>query len=84
MAKKSMKSALLLGAATAVVSGIAAYKHRKEIERTVQVISDQITAKLEDEEGFFVAETVEEAPTEGETIAAGSEPPVVDESDLAD
>ena len=89
MAKKRKKGALLLGAATMVVSGIAAYKHRKEIEQTVQTISDQIAAVLENEEDFFIVETVEEtAPETGEQIPVEEEtvsaPPVVDEADLAD
>ena len=88
MAKKSKKGALLLGAVTLAASGIAAYKHRKEIEDTVQLISDQIAAKLEDEDGFFIVETVEETAPEtaaaAEEPAAGSAPAVVDEADLAD
>ena len=89
MAKKRKKGALLLGAATMVVSGIAAYKHRKEIEQTVQTISDQIAAVLEDEGDFFIVETVEETTSEtGEQALVEEEktsaPPVVDETDLAD
>lgn len=42
---------LLFGAVTAALGGIAAYRHRKEIEETIQDIADQLEAQEED--GFF-------------------------------
>lgn len=42
---------LVFGAAAAVLGGIAAYRHRREIEETIQDIADQLEAQEED--GFF-------------------------------
>lgn len=52
MAKKyGLGGMLAFGAVTAALGGIAAYKHRKEIEKAVQDIADQLDAAEED--GFF-------------------------------
>lgn len=43
MAKKyTIGGMLIFGAATAVIGGIAAYRHRKKIEEAVQEIADQL------------------------------------------
>ena len=53
MAKKGKLGPMLVfGAAAAVVGGIAAYQHRKQIERTLQEIADQMDA-WEDSGDFF-------------------------------
>ena len=42
--KRKWGRVLAFGAITAALGGIAAYKHRKEIERTLQEIADQMDA----------------------------------------
>ena len=67
MAKKhSLGRMLVFGAITGALGGIAAYKHRKAIERTLQDIADQMDA-WEDEGDFFhdddtVVHTMPSAP----------------------
>ena len=41
----------VFGAVTAALGGIAAYRHRKEIEETIQDIADQL--EVPEEDGFF-------------------------------
>ena len=50
--KHSLGRMLVFGAITGALGGIAAYKHRKAIERTLQDIADQMDA-WEDESDFF-------------------------------
>ncbi len=55
MAKKhGLGGMLFFGAVTAALGGIAAYRHRKEIEETLQSIADQLEGQEED--GFFSVE----------------------------
>ena len=42
--KRKWGPVLAFGAVTAILGGLAAYKHRKEIERTLQEIADQMDA----------------------------------------
>ena len=61
---------LAFGAVAAVVVGIAAYQHRKQIERTLQEIADQMDA-WEDSGDFFgekdsVVHNVTPAPEQAE------------------
>ena len=57
MAKKhSLGRMLVFGAITGALGGIAAYKHRKAIERTLQDIADQRDA-WEDDGDFFTMTT---------------------------
>ena len=69
-----------------VTGGIAAYKHRKEIERTLQEIADQMDAWEESSEFFTdqdtVVHTVNPAPEEGEEAPAAENEPA--ESDFVD
>ena len=52
MSKKyGLGGMLLFGAVTAALGGIAAYRHRRNIEETLQDIADQLEAQEED--GFF-------------------------------
>ena len=56
MAKKyGLGGMLFFGAVTAALGGIAAYKHRKEIEQAVEEITDQLD-ELREENGFFSVE----------------------------
>lgn len=72
MAKKGKLGPMLaFGAVAAVVGGIAAYQHRKQIERTLQEIADQMDA-WEDSGDFFgekdnVVHTVTPAAEQAET-----------------
>ena len=50
--KRKLGPVLAFGAVAAALGGIAAYKHRKEIERTLQEIADQMDA-WEDTGDFF-------------------------------
>lgn len=79
MAKKhGLGGMLFFGAVTAALGGIAAYRHRKEIEETIQSIADQLEGQEED--GFFSVELedLEEEPIVHYTSApeetADSEP----------
>ena len=93
--KHSLGRMLVFGAITGALGGIAAYKHRKAIERTLQDIADQMDA-WEDESDFFHdddtvvhtiprAEEPEAAPEADEAPAATaeSEAPEADDSDFA-
>lgn len=51
--KRKWGRVLAFGAITAALGGIAAYKHRKEIERTLQEIADQMDAWEESSEFFY-------------------------------
>lgn len=82
---------LAFGAVTAVLGGIAAYKHRKEIERTLQEIADQMDA-WDSSEDFFhdedaVVHTVTHAEKD-EAVAqedqAAAEGEAAEESDFVD
>ena len=44
--KRKWGPVLAFGAVTAILGGLAAYKHRKEIERTLQEIADQMDLDL--------------------------------------
>ena len=50
--KRKWGPVLAFGAVTAILGGLAAYKHRKEIERTLQEIADQMDAWDGSEEFF--------------------------------
>jgi hypothetical protein len=101
MAKKySLGRVLFVGAVSAALGGVAAYRRRKEIEKTVKDISDRLE-NLE-EEGFFdvdlSADTLDDQDTnyipvnfrrEDETPAetddeAQEDPNEAQESDFAD
>lgn len=56
--KRKWGRVLAFGAITAALGGIAAYKHRKEIERTLQEIADQMDAWEESSEFFTDQDTV--------------------------
>ena len=59
MAKKhSLGRMLVFGAITGALGGIAAYKHRKAIERTLQDIADQMDAWEDDGDFFHDDDTV--------------------------
>lgn len=84
--KHSLGRMLVFGAITGALGGIAAYKHRKAIERTLQDIADQMDA-WEDESDFFhdddtvvhtiprAEEPVTEAAPEEEAEEAPVQPP---------
>ena len=55
--KRKWGRVLAFGAITAALGGIAAYKHRKEIERTLQEIADQMDAWEESSEFFLRTRT---------------------------
>ena len=57
---------LAFGAVTAVLGGIAAYKHRKEIERTLQEIADQMDAWDSSEDFFHDEDAVVHTVTHAE------------------
>ena len=84
--KRKWGRVLAFGAITAALGGIAAYKHRKEIERTLQEIADQMDAWEESSEFFTdqdtVVHTVNPAPEEGEEAPAVENEPA--ESDFVD
>ncbi|MFR1516377.1 MAG: hypothetical protein ACLSTT_03540 [Evtepia gabavorous] len=84
--KRKWGRVLAFGAITAALGGIAAYKHRKEIERTLQEIADQMDAWEESSEFFTdqdtVVHTVNPAPEEGEEAPAAENEPA--ESDFVD
>ena len=77
MAKKhSLGGMLVFGAITGALGGIAAYKHRKAIERTLQDIADQMDA-WEDDGDFFPTMTTPwstpcPAPPERGSLRRGS------------
>ena len=59
MAKKhSLGRMLVFGAITGALGGIAAYKHRKAIERKLQDIADQMDAWEDDGDFFHDDDTV--------------------------
>ena len=73
MAKKhSLGRMLVFGAITGALGGIAAYKHRKAIERTLQDIADQMDAWEDDGDQIPAQEEKSE-----------SEAPEADDSDFA-
>lgn len=84
MAKKhSLGRMLVFGAITGALGGIAAYKHRKAIERTLQDIADQMDAWEDDGDFFHDDDTVvhtmpsasrEEASAEGSCRSRGGGP----------
>lgn len=89
---------LVFGAITGALGGIAAYKHRKAIERTLQDIADQMDAWEDDGDFFHDDDTVvhtmpsasrEEASAEAEDQIPAqeeqseSEAPEADDSDFA-
>lgn len=92
MAKRNQGfgSAFALGVASAVLGGIAVYRHRAEIEKVVRDISAQLDAREED--GFFTADlggddvihTVEHTDTPTEEQAPAGEPPAADSEDFVD
>ena len=82
--KRKWGRVLAFGAITAALGGIAAYKHRKEIERTLQEIADQMDAWEESSEFFTDQDTVvhNPAPEGGEEAPAAENEPA--ESDFVD
>ena len=81
--KRKWGRVLAFGAITAALGGIAAYKHRKEIERTLQEIADQMDAWEESsEDQDTVVHTVNPAPEGGEEAPAAENEPA--ESDFVD
>ena len=65
--KRNWSGALVFGVVTAALGGVLAYKHRKDIERTLQEIENQMddweaTSDFFDEEETIV-HTVDPAPT---------------------
>ena len=56
--KRKWGPVLAFGAVTAILGGLAAYKHRKEIERTLQEIADQMDAWDGSEEFFHDEDTI--------------------------
>ena len=84
--KRKWGRVLAVGAITAALGGIAAYKHRKEIERTLQEIADQMDAWEESSEFFTdqdtVVHTVNPAPEGVEEAPAAENEPA--ESDFVD
>ena len=59
MARKySFGKMLAFGALTAVAGGVAAYKHRREIETVVQDITEQLDAKLDTNSVFAGTDSV--------------------------
>ena len=84
--KRKWGRVLAFGAITAALGGIAAYKHRKEIERTLQEIADQMDAWEESSEFFTdqdtVVHTVNPAPEGVEEAPAAENEPA--ESDFVD
>ncbi len=85
MAKKyTIGGMLIFGAATAVIGGIAAYRHRKKIEEAVQEISDQLEENdvftVEPEENIVVHTT--EVPKAEENMDAEEGEPDDDFVDL--
>lgn len=84
--KRKWGQVLAFGAITAALGGIAAYKHRKEIERTLQEIADQMDAWEESSEFFTdqdtVVHTVNPAPEGVEEAPAAENEPA--ESDFVD
>ena len=100
MAKKhSLGRMLVFGAITGALGGIAAYKHRKAIERTLQDIADQMDADFFHDDDTVVhtmpsasrEEASAEAPAEAEPEdqipaqeeQSESEAPEADDSDFA-
>lgn len=83
--KYSMGGMLMFGAATAVIGGIAAYRHRKKIEEAVQEIADQLEENdiftVEPEENTVVHTT--EAPEPEEDLASEDGEPDDDFIDLS-
>lgn len=92
MAKRNQGfgSAFALSLASAVIGGIAVYRHRAEIEKVVKDISAQLDAREED--GFFTADfggddvvhTVEHADAPAEEQTPEGEPPAADSEDFVD
>lgn len=64
---------LAFGAVTAVLGGIAAYKHRKEIERTLQEIADQMDAWDSSEDFFHDEDAVVHTVTHAEKDEAAAQ-----------
>lgn len=92
MAKRNQGfgSAFALSLASAVIGGIAVYRHRAEIEKVVKDISAQLDAREED--GFFTADfggddvihTVEHTDAPAEEQTPEGEPPAADSEDFVD
>lgn len=91
--KRKWGGALAFGLVTAALGGYAAYKHRKEIERTLQEIADQMDGWDGGEDFFHDQDTVvhtvdpvpEETPegTEEAPAEASDEPTEQDFADVA-
>ena len=91
--KRKWGGALAFGLVTAALGGYAAYKHRKDIERTLQEIEHQMDAWEADSDFFHdeeaVIHTVDPAPeapageeTQQETDQESDEPTEGDFADL--
>lgn len=71
--KRKWGPVLAFGAVTAVLGGIAAYKHRKEIERTLQEIADQMDAWDSSEDFFHDEDAVVHTVTHAEADEAAAD-----------
>ena len=71
--KRKWGPVLAFGAVTAILGGLAAYKHRKEIERTLQEIADQMDA-WDGSEEFFHDEAEETAADESDFVDSDDAP----------
>ena len=87
--KRKWGPVLAFGAVTAILGGLAAYKHRKEIERTLQEIADQMDAWDGSEEFFHdedtIVHSVNDTPVEQPDAPQDeAEETAADESDFVD
>ena len=80
--KRKWGPVLAFGAVTAILGGLAAYKHRKEIERTLQEIADQMDAWDGSEEFFHDEDTI--VHSVNDTPQDEAEETAADESDFVD
>lgn len=88
--KRKWGGALAFGLVTAALGGIAAYKHRKDIERTLQEIENQMDAWEADSDFFHeedpIVHTVDPTPKapEGEEAPQPQEGEGLDKSDFVE
>lgn len=82
MAKKhSLGRMLVFGAITGALGGIAAYKHRKAIERMLQDIADQMDAWEDDGDFFHDDDTVVHTMPSASREEASAEAPAEAEAE---
>ena len=72
--KRKWGPVLAFGAVTAILGGLAAYKHRKEIERTLQEIADQMDAWDGSEEFFHDEDTIVHSVNESDFVDSEDAP----------